>query len=88
MTVSLVAQGTDVVTQGKRRWGAAPWFCGQSSLKIGWHGGKRSLSWSYAIMPHLHLSAGADPAPAMVSNIQLQKPLQLFSPLEYQDAVA
>jgi hypothetical protein len=36
-TLSLIAQGTDVVTYGKRRGVYAHWFCGQHSLQIGWH---------------------------------------------------
>ena len=34
-TLYQVAQGTAVVTQGKRRWVDAHWFRGQSYLKIG-----------------------------------------------------
>ncbi len=33
-TLYLVAQGTEVVKQGKRRWGDAHWFRGNSYLKI------------------------------------------------------
>jgi len=36
-TLYLVSQGTEVVTQGKRRWVDPPWFRGQSYLKIGWN---------------------------------------------------
>jgi hypothetical protein len=36
-TLYLVAQGTEVVQQGKRRWVDPPWFRGQSDLKMGWH---------------------------------------------------
>jgi hypothetical protein len=43
-TLSLVAQGPEVVQQGKRRWVAPPWFRGQSYLKIGWPGVTLALS--------------------------------------------
>jgi hypothetical protein len=36
----------------------------------------------------IDLAAEADPAPAMASEIQPQKPLQLFFALECQDGVA
>ena len=87
-TLYLVAQGTAVVTQGKRRWVDAHWFRGQSYLKIGWNWVKLALSRGYELMPSLHLSADPDPVPAMASKIQHQKPLQRFLTLEFQDAVA
>jgi hypothetical protein len=87
-TLYLVAQGTEVVTQGQRRWVDAHGFRGQSYLKIGWNWGNLALSRGYAIMTRLHLSAEADPAPAMASKIQHQKQPQLFFTLEFEDAVA
>jgi hypothetical protein len=39
-------------------------------------------------MTSLHLSAEADPAPAMASKLQHQKQRQLFFTMEFQDAVA
>jgi hypothetical protein len=87
-TLYLVAQGTAVVAQGKRRWVDSHWFRGQSYLKIGWNWVKLALSRGDALIPHLHLSAEADPAPAMASKIQHQKPPQLFFALEFEDAVA
>jgi hypothetical protein len=87
-TLSLVAPGTAVVTQGKRRWVAAPWFPGQSSLKIGGNWVKLALSRGDERMPGWHLSADPDPVPAMASKIQHQKPPQRFLTLEFQDAVA
>ena len=87
-TLYLVAQGTAVVAQGKRRWVDSHWFRGQSYLKIGWNWVKLALSRGDALIPHLHLSAEADPAPAMASKIQHQKPPQLFFTLEFEDAVA
>jgi Transposase DDE domain len=87
-TLYLVAQGTAVVAQGKRRWVDSHWFRGQSYLKIGWNWVKLALSRGNALIPHLQLSAEADPAPAMASKIQHQKPPQHFFALEFEDAVA
>jgi hypothetical protein len=53
-TLSLVARGTEVVTQGKRRWVDAHWFRGQSYLKIGWNWVNLALSRGYAIMTYVH----------------------------------
>jgi hypothetical protein len=87
-TLYLVTQGTEVVTQGKRRWVDAHWFRGQSYLKIGWHWVNLALSRGHAIITRLRLSPEADPAPAMASKIQHQKQSQLFFTLEFEDAVA
>jgi hypothetical protein len=87
-TLYLVAQGTAVVTEGKRRWVDAHWFRGQSYLKIGWSWVKLALSRGYELITRLHLPSGADPVPARASKIQHQKPAQLFFALEFQDAVA
>jgi Transposase DDE domain len=87
-TLYLIAQGTEVVTQGKRRWVDSHWFRGQSYLKIGWSWVKLAISRGYELMTRLHLSAEADPAPAMASKIQHQKQPQLFFALEFHDAVA
>jgi hypothetical protein len=43
-TLSRVAQGTEVVPQGKRRWVDPHGFQAQSSLNIGWHGVTLALS--------------------------------------------
>jgi hypothetical protein len=87
-TLYLVAQGTAVVTQGKRRWVDAHWFRGQSYLKIGWTWVKLALSKGYELITRLHLSPEADPVPAMASKTQHQKHSQPFFALEFQDAVA
>jgi hypothetical protein len=87
-TLYLVSQGTEVVNQDKRRWVDAHGFRGQSYLKIGWNWVRLALSWGYELMASLHLSAEADPAPAMASKIQQQNQPQLFFQLEFQDAVA
>ena len=49
-TLYLVAQGTEVVTQGKRRWVDPHWFRGQSYLKIGWDWVKLALSRGYELI--------------------------------------
>jgi Transposase DDE domain len=85
-TLYLVAQGTAVVHHGKRRWVDAHWFRGQSYLKIGWNWVKLALSRGYELLISLHLSAEADPAPAMASKIQHQKQPPLFSMVEFRDA--
>jgi hypothetical protein len=85
-TLYLVAQGTAVGHQGKRRWVDAHGFRGQRYLKIGWNWVKLALSRGYARLTSLHLSAEADPAPAMASKIQHQKQPQLFSTMEFRDA--
>jgi Transposase DDE domain len=87
-TLYLVAQGTEVVTQGKRRWVDSHWFRGQSYLKIGWDWVKLAMSRGYELITRMHLSAEADPVPAMASKIQHQKQPQLLFALECQDAVA
>jgi hypothetical protein len=40
----LVAQGTEVVKRGKRRWVDPHWFRGNSYLKIGWNWVRSALS--------------------------------------------
>jgi hypothetical protein len=82
----LVAQGTAVVHQGKRRWVDSHGFRGQSYLKIGWNWVKLALSKGYELLTSVHLSAEADPAPAMASKVPPQKQPQLFSMLECHDA--
>jgi hypothetical protein len=84
----LVSQGTEVVTQGQRRWVDPHGFRGQSSLKIGWTWVERALSRGYELVTRVHLSAEADPEPAMASRCQAQKPPRLFIALECHDAVA
>jgi hypothetical protein len=87
-TLYLVAQGTEVVKQGKRRAVDAHWFRGQSYLKIGWNWVKLALSRGYELLPRVHLSPEADPVPAMASKIQHPKPAERFCTMEFLDAVA
>ena len=87
-TLYLVSQGTEVITQGQRRWVDPHWCRGQSSLKIGWKWVERALSRGYELVTRLYLSAEVDPEPAMASRRQAQKPPRLCSALEFHDAVA
>ncbi len=84
----LVSQGTEVVKHGKRRWVDPHWFRGQSYPKIGWKWVERALSMGYELVTRVHLSAGADPEPAIASRRQAQKPPRIFIALEFHDAVA
>jgi hypothetical protein len=87
-TLSLVAQGTAVVTHGTRRGGDAQWFRGQSSLKLGWNGVHLALSKGYELITRWYIAPEADPVPAMASNLQHQPQPPLCFALEFQDAVA
>jgi hypothetical protein len=87
-TLYLVAQGTEVVRHGKRRWVDAHWFRGQSDLKLGWNWVKLALSRGYDLLPSVQLSPQADPVPAMASKIQHQKRAERFCAMEFLDAVA
>ncbi len=69
-TLYLVAQGTEVVKQGKRRWVDPHWFRGQSYLKIGWNWVKLALSRGLDLITTMHLSSDCDPEPAMASTRQ------------------
>jgi hypothetical protein len=87
-TLYLVAQGTEVVTQGKRRWVDAHWFRGQSYLKIGWNWVNLALSKGYELITRLYVSPETDPVPAMASKMRHQKQPPPFFALEFQHAVA
>jgi len=69
-TLFLVAQGTQVVAQGHRRWVDPHWFRGESYLKIGWRWVKQALSTGQTLSPTLTLSSQADPEPARASRAQ------------------
>jgi hypothetical protein len=87
-TLYLVAQGTEVVKQGTRRWVDVHGFRGQSDLKIGGNWVKLALSRGYELLPRVHLSPQADPAPAMASKLQHQTSAERFCTMEFLDAVA
>ena len=69
-TLYLVAQGTEVVQQGKRRWGDAHWFRGNSYLKIGWNWVRSALSKGWTLLTRLSLNGEPDPDPARASRNQ------------------
>jgi hypothetical protein len=69
-TLYLVAQGTEVVKQGKRRWVDAHWFRGNSYLKIGWNWIRSALSKGWELLTRLRLNGEPDPEPARASNNQ------------------
>jgi hypothetical protein len=72
-TLSFVSQGTEVVTQGKRRLVEPHGFRGSSSLKIGWNWVKLALTRGDALITRVPLSSACDPEPAMASKRQYQR---------------
>jgi Transposase DDE domain len=85
-TLYLVAQGTEVVKQGKRRWVDPHWWRGQSYLKIGWKWVKLALSKGLNLITTVHLSSACDPEPAMASKRQYQQNCQTRFAFEFHDA--
>ena len=65
-----MAQGTEVVKQGKRRWVDAHWFRGNSYLKIGWNWIRSAFSKGWELLTWLRLNGEPDPEPARASNNQ------------------
>ena len=84
-TLYLVAQGTEVVKQGKRRWVDPHWFRGQSSWKIGWTWVPMALSKGLDLITTVHLSSDCDPEPAMASTRQYQHYCQTRFAVVFQD---
>ena len=71
-TLYLVAQGVDVVAQGKRRWVDPHWERGSSYLKIGWSWVRKALvTTRCSLLTHLRLPGEPDPEPAISSRQQL-----------------
>jgi Transposase DDE domain len=66
-TLYLVAQGTQVVTQQKRRWVDPHWWRGHSYLRIGWQWVKTALARGWELFATLHLSGAPDPDPCRAS---------------------
>jgi hypothetical protein len=85
-TPYLVAQGTEVVKQGKRRWVDPHWLRGQSYVKIGWHWVKLALSRGLDLLTTLSLFGEGDPEPAMASKRQYQHYCQRRFAFAFQDA--
>jgi hypothetical protein len=63
----LVAQGTQVVAQQKRRWGDPHWLRGNSYLRIGWQWVKSALARGWELFATWNLSGAPDPAPCRAS---------------------
>ena len=66
-TLYLVAQGTQVVAQQKRRWVDPHWLRGNSYLRIGWQWVKSALARGWELFATLHLNGMPDPEPCCAS---------------------
>jgi len=66
-TLYLVAQGTQVVAQQKRRWVDPHWFRGNSYVRVGWQWVKTALARGWELFATLHLSGAPDPDPCRAS---------------------
>lgn len=66
-TLYVVAQGTQVVAQQKRRWVDPHWFRGNSYVRIGWQWVKTALARGWELFATLHLSGAPDPEPCRAS---------------------
>jgi hypothetical protein len=66
-TLYLVAQGTQVVAQQKRRWVDPHWFRGNSYLRLGWQWVKSALARGWELFATLQLSGMPDPDPCRAS---------------------
>ena len=73
-TLSLVAQGTQVVANHQRRWVDPHWWRGNSYLRIGWQWVKTALTRGWALFATLHLTGTPDPEPARASVAQPAPP--------------
>ena len=69
-TLYLVAQGTEVVKQGKRRLIDPHWFRGNSYMRIGWDWVKAILAKGGKFLSRMYLYGGPDPEPAQASKKQ------------------
>ena len=77
-TLYLVAQGSEVVAQGRRREVDPHWFRGSSYLKIGWQWLKHALHKGWRLITRWCLTGGEDPDPAMASRRQYEQSRQKF----------
>jgi hypothetical protein len=74
-TLYWVAQGSDVIAQGRRREVDPHWFRGSSYLKIGWQWFKHALQ---QLITRWSLTGGEDPDPARASQRQYEAAQQKF----------
>jgi hypothetical protein len=86
-TLYLVAQGSEVVAQGRRREVDPHWFRGSSYLKIGWQWLKHALSKGWRLITRWRLRGGEDPDPAMASRRQYETSRQKFQQYKYETIV-
>ena len=70
-TLYLVAQGTQVVAQQKRRWVDPHWLRGNSYLRSGWRWVTSALARCWELFATLHLSGTPDPDPCRASAASL-----------------
>jgi len=77
-TLYLVAQGSEVVAQGRRREVDPHWFRGNSYLKIGWQWLKHATNKGWQLITGWCLSGGEDPDPAMASRRQYETAQRKF----------
>jgi len=66
-TLYLIAQGTQVVAQQKRRWVDPHWLRGNSYLRLGWQWVKAALARGWELFATLRLSGAPDPEPSRAS---------------------
>lgn len=71
-TLYLVAQGSEVVAQGRRRKVDPHWFRGSSYVKIGWQWLKHAMNKGWQLSRCWCLRGGEDPDPAMASRRQYE----------------
>ena len=71
-TLYLVAQGCEVVEQGRRREVDPHWFRGSSYLKIGWQWLKHASQKGWQVVAQWQLVGGDDPDPAIASRTSQQ----------------
>jgi hypothetical protein len=83
-TLYLVAQGSEVVAQGRRREVDPHWFRGSSYLKIGWQWLKHALNKGWQLMVCWRLRGGEDPDPAMASRRQYETSQRKFKQYKYE----
>ena len=69
-TLYLVAQGTQVVADGKRRWVDPHWYRGNSYFRIGWQWLNHALAKGWSLIQRMTLSSTPDPEPAIASRTQ------------------
>lgn len=86
-TLYLVSQGTQVVSDNKRRWVDPHWFRGNSYLRIGWQWVKSALVHGWELCSVLCLSGQPDPEPAIASRRQANRKTAMgFKMLFYNDS--